>query len=137
MNNNELHCKQIAEDLATIANGNMYKCPECGELIDINDLADQEHFECKCGYKCLVEELEPLDFGKYFEDNLFDIEYAVDAQKKYKSAAACVAFGGPTIYIDTKTCAVRLWWWQDYAEYPLDEYTVDAIDEFFEELYNC
>lgn len=37
-------CKAIAEELESIYNGNLKKCPECGELIDPDDL--------KTAYRC-------------------------------------------------------------------------------------
>lgn len=33
--------------------------------------------------------------------------------------------------------AVLLYWWTDYAEYPLTSSTCEAIDQYFEELFNC
>lgn len=47
---NTEHCKSIAETLDKIANGELYRCPECGEWIDADDVEDVENFKCsECG----------------------------------------------------------------------------------------
>ena len=47
-----------------------------------------------------------------------------------------VACGGPNIYIDTASALVKLYWWTEYAEYPLSYSARDAIDEWAEEYWN-
>ena len=48
-----------------------------------------------------------------------------------------VAFGGPTIYIDSATRAVELYWWTDRASYPISRDAADALDEWAQELWTC
>ena len=31
------HCKRIGQDIEGIINGNFYRCPECGEIIEWNN----------------------------------------------------------------------------------------------------
>ena len=64
-------CKRIADELDAIVNGNMVKCPECGEMFDIYgemfggysiDENDQEKCTCpNCG-------ATEYDRGEMFED---------------------------------------------------------------------
>ena len=37
MTENREMCKNIAEDLEAYASGEMYRCPECGEIITFNN----------------------------------------------------------------------------------------------------
>ena len=127
-NENFEMCKSIALELEKYAEGRMYRCPDCGEIVE-----DSEE-GCTCGAD--ADDLEQLSLYDYFEDAL-DIEYHIGSNKEYRSVRVMVACGGPNIYIDTAERAVRLYWWADRAECWIDPDTCDAIDEMFEELYNC
>ena len=119
------HCKQIAETLAKYVDGVMAKCPNCGEVFENAET---------CPY--CEEELEEQGIIDYFEDAL-DIEYRIGSDKGYRSCKILVAFGGPSIYIDTQSGKVELYWWNEEGEAWIDDKVVNAIDEFMEELYNC
>lgn len=119
------HCKHIAETLAKYVNGIMAKCPNCGEIFENSET---------CPY--CEEDLEEQGIIDYFYDSL-DIEYRIGSNREYRSACIMVAFGGPNIYIDTRSKKVELYWWNEEGEAYLDSEVVDAIDEFMEELYNC
>lgn len=118
------HCKHIADKLKLYAQG-CYRCPMCGEEYEEGDTCP------KCG-----EDLEPQSLIDYFTDAL-DIEYRIGSDREYRSARIMVAFGGPNIYIDTKSGKVELYWWNEEGESWIDDEVVNAIDEFMEELYNC
>lgn len=51
----------------------------------------------------------------YLSDVL-DIEYIVGSDGEYRGARVLVAFGGPNIWINTKTNTVEGYWWADRAE---------------------
>lgn len=72
---------------------------------------------------------------EYIEDAL-DITYIINSDKTYKAAEVLVGFGGPNIWIDTRSGTVEGNWWGDRASYP---YFTDniGIDECLEELYQC
>ena len=139
MNENREHCKAIAERLEAIADGRMYKCPNCGEYVEDNTLF------CGCGEQVDligdeendVEPWENVSFWNYFEGGIYDIEYRLNAEREYKSVRIMVACGGPNIFIDTAARAVQLYWWTDRAEYPIDPDVCNVIDEYFEELFQC
>jgi hypothetical protein len=141
---NREHCKYIAEEIESYAAGNMYRCPECGEEIEIEDLdeitAETENGETRYMLPCTcVTEYEPEQLGlyDYFKDVL-DIEYRVDSDRKtLRSVSLMVACGGPNIYIDTATKNVELYWWGDRANYPLSYEVCDEINEWAQELWNC
>ena len=76
---NREHCKLIAEELDAIAEGRCYRCPECGDLIFFGE---EDTRACPvCGTEINPEELEPFTMWDYFND-VYDIEYRVDAEKK-------------------------------------------------------
>ena len=136
MDNNRNHCKSIADKIEAIVEGRLYKCPECGEYVEDNNLF------CGCG--CYVdlfgnEENEPweqVNFYDYFEDAL-DIDYIVNSNKEYKACRITIAFGGPNIYVNTWEKKVELHWWNEHADFYLSSDACDAIDEWAEECLAC
>ena len=84
------------------------------------------------------EEGQPEDFQPdawdYIEDML-DINYVVSGDCDYLGAQITVGFGGPNIYIHTRSCTVKGYWGSDQAQWGY----VDNIDLDYvcEELYNC
>lgn len=73
--------------------------------------------------------------GFYYLYNILDIEYRVGSDREYRSAEILVAFGGPDIWIDTKSNMVKGAWWGDYAEYPFEDNI--GLDDACQELFNC
>lgn len=138
-NENREHCKSIALRLEAVADGRMYKCPNCGEFVEDNVLF------CDCGEQVDligdeendVEPWENVSFWDYFEGGIYDIEYRINAEREYKSVRIMIACGGPNIFIDTASRAVELYWWTDRASYMIDADTCDIIDDYFEELFSC
>jgi predicted RNA-binding Zn-ribbon protein involved in translation (DUF1610 family) len=144
---NRNRCKSIAEEIDMYVNGDGYKCPECGSVHPFDEYETSEHeneggwtcYNCpNCGAEIEESELEAVSIYDYFADtDIYDIEYHIGSDKEYRSVVLMVACGGPNIYIDTASKLVRLHWWNDYADYPLDYDAVDAIDNYFVELFNC
>lgn len=137
---NQAHCKHIADTLEQIAENSVYKCPECGEFIQWNNdeyNTEDATYTCPhCNEVIEENELEAVSMLDYFQDCL-DIEYRVTSKNEYKSVQVMVACGGPNIYVDTKTAAVELYWWGDSASWQMSRDTATAIDEAFEELWEC
>ena len=98
---------------------------------------DDEFFDTEAqaqGYldTCQGELIEGLD---YLNDVL-DIEYVVNSKKEYLGARVLVAFGGPNIWINTRTKQVEGYWWGDKS---IQSYNNDVmnLDDALETLYNC
>lgn len=87
------------------------------------------------GYMTDNEYDEIRDVYEYLEDVL-DIEYIVNAKGEYLGARILVAFGGPNIWINTRTKQVEGYWWGDSCvmSYSNDEM---GIDEAVAELWAC
>lgn len=137
MRDNREYCKNIANDLEAYANGKVYRCPECNEVITVPDNWSGEKYKCPdCGTVSTEYELEPLTLWDYFDDVL-DVEYRIGSDKQLRSVQVMVAYGGPNIYIDTASKAVELYWWGEHASYPISPDVCEEIDNYFEEIYNC
>ena len=136
MNKHDEHCKAIADRLEAIADGRLYKCPECGEYVEDNAL----FCECGCQVDLIGDEendgepWEPVTMYDYFEDML-DIDFIVTHDKQYKACRIMVAWGGPNIYINTWDKQVELFWWTETGKFYLSGDVCDAIDEWAEECY--
>ena len=131
---NREHCKRIADNIDDYANGRVVKCPECGELITVDD--DITHYRCPgCGYTDDIRDYDAQTIYDYFNDCL-DTEYRCDGHKEYRSVQVMVAWGGPNIYIDTGSCNVKLYWGGEQETWPLSSEAIAAVDEWAEEYWN-
>ena len=84
------------------------------------------------------EYLHQVDLWDYLEGSIYNLEYRVPGRyDDPTSVQVMIACGGPNIYIDTKSGDVELYWWGESGRYPMRRETVDAIDEYMCELYNC
>ena len=84
------------------------------------------------------EEDQPEDFQPhawdYIEDML-DINYVVSGDCEYLGAQITVGWGGPNIYIHTRSCTVKGYWGSDQAQWGyLDNI---GLDDVCEALYQC
>lgn len=132
---NRRHCKHIAKEIEAYTDGNVYHCPECGEEIRMPDSVGDK-FKCPhCGEVNDTSDYEQLSVWDFLND-VYDIEYRCSSNKEYRSVRIMVACGGPNIYIDTADALVKLYWWNERAEYPLSYDARDAIDEWAEEYWN-
>lgn len=139
-NENRETCKRIAHELENYVDGNVRRCPECGEIIERYDWDGVgDKFKCpNCGSVVDADDLETLGIYDYMEDVL-DIEYRTGGRNAddLRSVRVMVACGGPNIYIDTASASVRLYWWGDKAEYPISYEARDAVDEWASEIWGC
>lgn len=83
-----------------------------------------------------IEDAGASNLYEYFEDSL-DVEYTIDSRGNYLGVCVWICVGGPGIWIDTRDRAVKLAWGSDRAEAYITSDVVDAIDDIFEEYYNC
>lgn len=130
------HCRRISDELDAYVDGNYCTCPECGETVHIPDTVGDK-FKCpNCGNVDDVDRYDALTLYDYFED-ILDIDYIVNYKKEFSACRICVAWGGPSIYIDTDRGAVCLYWWTDSARYYMRRDTIDAVNDWAEDYYNC
>lgn len=141
-------CKNISDKMDRIIDGYFKNID--GEAVEVLTDADGyyylEHdgiFYCEQGHKRYfdddVEDIDSLDdytLFEYFADVL-DYSYIVNHDKSFRAVRVLVAYGGPNIYIDTFSGKVELYWWSEYAEYTLRSDVIEAINDYFEEIYNC
>lgn len=137
-------CKAYADELEAIASGNAYICPICGEVITADEMDESEQededgntlYSCPhCGANFEEDEAEQASICDYFKNNdIYNIEYRIDAQNDLRSVEIMIACGGPNIYIDTGKNAICLYWWGTSGEYPIDSDTAAAVEEYAREM---
>ena len=77
------------------------------------------------------------EFSSYdYLQDVLDIEYIVNSKKEYLGARILVAFGGPNIWINTRTKQVEGYWWNDSCVLSYDNDALD-LDSALSELYCC
>ena len=77
------------------------------------------------------EEMSAFD---YLQDAL-DIEYIVNSKREYLGARVLVAFGGPNIWVNTRTKRVEGYWWGESASAGFDDGI--GLDDALETLWEC
>ena len=135
---NTAHCIDIANELNTFASGDMIRCPECGEIVSL-PYEEGEGVELDCGCKVDIDDIDDLDevnIYDYFDDDIFNIEYTINSDFEYVGARIMIACGGPNIFVNTNNKRVELYWGFGRAEAALSDRAVEAIDAYFEDLYN-
>jgi len=82
----------------------------------------------------LNDDDEPYTAMDYVLEAL-DIEYYIGSDGEHRGARLLVAFGGPNIWVDTKTNRVEgHWWWERYS-CTFDD-NMD-LDDACRELWEC
>lgn len=72
----------------------------------------------------------------YISDAL-DIHYVVSSDKQYKAGRVCIAFGGPTAWLNTYTGELEVQWWSAPEIRELPREFIEQLDDALEELFNC
>ena len=134
---NRAHCKHIALELDAYVNGDIRRCPDCGEEHRRDWSEVGEVFRCpSCGEISDPDDWEQLSVWDFLGD-CYDIEYRVDSRRELRSVCVMVACGGPNIYLDTDSKDVELYWWSERARYPMSYEAVEALDDWAEEMWGC
>ena len=81
-----------------------------------------------------VTNFGPMSGYDYLIDVL-DIEYIVNGNREYIGARVLVAFGGPNIWINTRTNTIEGYWWGDKASANYSD-EID-LDDALRELWEC
>ena len=74
------------------------------------------------------------DASAWMED-VYDIRYIVDREKRYYSAELLVAGGGPTIWVSLNDMEVQGYWGSDRVNEPFIDNI--GLDDYLEEMYGC
>lgn len=80
-----------------------------------------------------LTEASPAD---YLSDAL-DIQYLVGSDKSYRAARVCIAFGGPTAWINTHTRQIEAAWRSETVYVDLPASFCDQLDDWLEDYYDC
>lgn len=139
LDENRSCCKHIADELEAHISGNVRRCPDCGETLSRSwdDVGDK--FRCpSCGAVADFDSWDQLTIWDYLSDCL-DVEFRVSGKHddEPRSVRVMVACGGPNIYIDSASAAVKLYWWTERAEWPISYDARDALNEWAAEYWGC
>ena len=70
-----------------------------------------------------------------FMEDVYDIRYIVDREKRYMGAELMVAGGGPTVWVNVYTKEVEGYWGFDKVIEPFIDNL--GLDDYCEEMYGC
>lgn len=132
---NRSHCKHIAQELDAYANGEVYTCPDCGEILHLPDDVGDRYRCPHCEAVNDVNNLEQLGIWDFLSD-VFDVEYRCGSNREYRSVRVMVACGGPNIYLDSASKDVELYWWNERSRYPMSYEAAEALDQWAEDYWN-
>jgi len=68
-------------------------------------------------------------------EDVYDIRYIVDREKRYYSAEMLVAGGGPTIWVSLNEMMVQGYWGGDRVNVPFSDNL--GLDDYLEDMYGC
>ena len=94
--------------------------------------------------KSIAESItNPVDNSEHGEEasvaswmqDVYDIRYIVDREKRYYSAELMVAGGGPTIWVNLNTKEVEGYWGGDRVTEPFIDNL--GLDDYLEDMYAC
>ncbi len=120
-------CRDIADKLASLAAGDVYD-EENNTVISYRDRDPDIDYDDNNRYTTLYSCLE---------DN-YGVKILVDLSgDDYYGAEICVAWGGPNIYINTRTSYIEGYWGFDEVKVPLGYETRDKIDDVIEDWRSC
>jgi hypothetical protein len=140
---------QVQHIADSIANGYYDKdCLEIGKTTEeeewwritnseTGELLDEEFFKTEKEAQDYLDAHQGVLVSAYdYLQDALDIEYIIGSDKRYLGARVLVAFGGPNIWINTRTKQVEGYWWGESAivSYNTDEMDLDSA---LEDLYNC
>jgi len=77
---------------------------------------------------------EEASVASWMQD-VYDIRYIVDREKRYYSAELMVAGGGPTIWVNLNTKEVEGYWGGDRVTEPFIDNL--GLDDYLEDMYAC
>ena len=109
-------------------------------------LPEVEHAHRDTWHNLSEEEREEAFYEMFTEASAYDylsdggaldIKYIVNSDGTYSSALVCIAFGGPTAWINTRTHNLEVAWWSapEYRELPREFIT--QLDDALAELWEC
>ena len=79
---------------------------------------------------------ESAELGAYdYLEGVLDIQYLVDSDRSYRAARVCIAFGGPTAWINTFTHQIECAWWSETVTADLPSEFILELDAALEELW--
>ena len=66
---------------------------------------------------------------------MLDVEIISDLRGDYRGAIIALGLGGPNVYLNTRKGCITGYGWSDRAEWHVNSAAVDAVDEYFKELW--
>lgn len=83
------------------------------------------------------EEMDALTCSEYVTEHILDVEYTVSGSGDVLGASYLMAFGGPTVRIDTRHGTVVGTWGHDRYELPYtDNIDLHSLEESFAESFS-
>ena len=124
---------QVLAIVSDIENGKLREdcdgCAECGATLEKDDGSGL--FCSECGNYS-----ETFISGFDYIEGVLDVNWVLDSKREFLGARLMVAYGGPTIWIDTATNTVTGGWWGETysSSWSRDEM---GLDEACSEWFGC
>lgn len=93
--------------------------------------SEEWHDVDECEADCEQSDASAYDYL----EGVLDIQYLVNSDRTYRSARVLISFGGPNVWIDTRTHQLEVHWCgSEYRDLPRE--FVTQLDDALEELYS-
>ena len=67
-------------------------------------------------------------------DNALDIEISIGFNGTYRGAKIMVAYGGPNVYVNTRTSMVEGYWWNERESVEIPHEVCEALDKYISDI---
>lgn len=127
--------KKMLEDMVQSYAEDLEKAYDIGRIYEC--LNDIQHYDDDQDDEHDVDGNE-IDFSERPAFEMLDIAFIIGGDGRYRGATVQLAFGGPGIDIDTRSgYVIGHWGFNEPYKYRLRDETIDEIDDYLEELYQC
>ena len=124
------YAEAINSELGAILDGSLWYNDLTKETVQ----ADHDEMVAKYG-RYYEDSFEQMGFWDWFQNNVYDHRFVIEADKSYRSSMLMTAGGGPSTWINTETGKVEFYWGTERQTFPLSYEVRELIDENMEMLY--
>lgn len=139
--NNQERCEWYAEMLEDAAFGRLYKCPECGEWVTYVEVTNKDAdgddvtlYRMSDGHTS-DDKPEEITIYDWISEMVFDWEFVIGRDMRYKYAVLTIAYGGPTVEVDTFHSTVTLHFGIESVVCGYNPRIALILNDHFEELW--
>jgi len=126
-------CQLMAKEIEASANGNLYHCPDCEQMLIANLLDNNAAYCDECEHHYHIDEMELITIDELLETA--KVKYFIKGNGEYTGVRVSIELPEFTASIDTHSQKFSAQWKNHIIEIKLSQDTCDRIDDHYEDTY--